>query len=165
MHSTGDRVAELDLVVRNAVPAQNHAAGFVDLLRTALQDLFEVIEIAIRGIRQQRKRGDRLAAHGVDIAQRIGRGDGAERVRIVDNGGEKIDGLHQGELRRQLVHAGIVGRVKPYQHVFIRDARNRGEHPVQNLWTQLRRSTRGFHVRGQLMLRNHTVLTIIGHWR
>ena len=28
-------------------------------------------------------------------------------------GVKEIDGLHQGELRRQLVHAGIVGSIKP----------------------------------------------------
>ena len=52
--------------------------------------------------------------------KRVGRRDGAEGVRVVDDRREEIHRLHQGELRRQLVHAGIVGSVKPDQHVLIR---------------------------------------------
>ena len=109
---------------------------------------FKIVEIAVGGIRQQRKRGDRLAAHGIDIAQRVGGGDGAKGVRIVDNGREEIDGLHQSELRRQLVHAGIVGGVKPYQHILIRPAGHRCQNLVQQLWTKLARSTGSLHVGG-----------------
>ena len=63
-------------------------------------------------------------------------------------GREEIHRLHQGELRRQLVHAGIVGSVKPYQHILIGPAGHARQNPVQKLWTQFGRSTRGFHVRG-----------------
>ena len=97
------------------------------------------------------ERGNGAAAHGVDVAERVGGGDGAEGVRIVDDGREEIHGMHEGELRRQFVDAGIVGGIKPDQHVFIRPARYGGQHLVQQLWTQLGRSTRSLHVGCKLL--------------
>ena len=139
--------------------AEHRAAGLVDLLRAALQDLRQIIQVALGRPSQNRKRRDRLAAHGVNVAQRIGRRDRAESVRIIHDRREEIHGLHQGTLRRQLVHAGIVGGVKPDQHVLVRPAWDPGEHLVQNLWTQLGRSTGRGSVRGQLArIRRATVL-------
>ena len=73
-----------------------------------------------------------------------------ECIRIVHNGRKEIHRLHQGEALRELVHARVIARVKPYQHVFVRHARQARQHLVQNLWTELRRSTGCFHVRSQL---------------
>ena len=63
------------------------------------------------------QRGERLAAHGVNIAQRVGGGDLAEGVRIVDDGGEEVDCLHQRLIGRDLIHAGVVGVVEADQNV------------------------------------------------
>jgi len=103
----------------------------VHLLGAASENLREIGEIAFRRKGHDGERGDGAAAHGVDVAQRVGGGNGAEGVRIVDDGGEEIHRLHQGTLRRQLVHAGIVGGVKPDQHVFIGPAGHGGQDLVQ----------------------------------
>ena len=79
--------------------AQNRAAGLVHLLRAALQNLFQVARIALARIGEDRERRDWPPAHRIDIAQRIGGGDRAEGVRVIDNRREEVDGLHQGELR------------------------------------------------------------------
>ncbi len=90
-----------------------------------------------------------VPAHGVDVAERVRRGDGSERERIVDNRSEKIDRLHQRHVGRQTVHSGVVGGIEADQNIGIFHARYAREHLVQDLWTQFRRSTRGFHVRRQ----------------
>ena len=42
------------------------------------------------------------AAHRVDVGERVGRGDAAEVVRIVDDRREEIDRLHEREIVAQL---------------------------------------------------------------
>ena len=111
----------------------------------------QVVEVALRGVSQNGERRNGAPAHGVDVAQSIGRRKGAEGGGIVDDGREEIHGLHQGKLRRQLVHAGIVGSVKPDQHVFVGPTGHGSQNLVQNLWTELGRSTRGFDVRRKLL--------------
>ena len=56
------------------------------------------------------QRGDRPAAHRVDVGQRVGRGDPAEVVRVVDDRREEVDRLHEREVVAQPVDAGVVGR-------------------------------------------------------
>ena len=126
VHQAGDRIAEQDLVAGDAVASKDGATGFPHLLGATLQDLFEVGEVALGGVGQHGERGDGASTHGVHIAQRVGGGDCAEGVRIVDDRGEKVYRLHQGELRRQLVHAGIVGGIKPDQHVVVGPAGHGG---------------------------------------
>ena len=48
-----------------------------------------------------------LAAHGVDVREGVGRGDPAEGRRVVDHGGEEIDGLHQGGIFPQAIDPGV----------------------------------------------------------
>jgi hypothetical protein len=67
---------------------------------------------AFSGKTDQRQRCERLAAHGVNVAQRVGCGDLAESVRVVDDGSEEIDGLHQRLIGRDLIHSGVVGVVE-----------------------------------------------------
>ena len=110
--------------------------------------MFEIAGVSLGRPADNRERRDRAAAHGVDVAQRIDRGDGAEGVRVVHDRGEEIHRLDEGELRRQLVHAGVVGGVKPDQHILIGPTGHGGEHPVQQLWTQFGRSTRRLDVCG-----------------
>ena len=62
-----------------------------------------------RASRAGRRRGSApmtgAAAHRVDVRQRVGRGDPAERVGVVDDRREEVDGLHErqvvGQLRRR----------------------------------------------------------------
>ena len=89
-------IAELHFIVANAVSAQQRAIGFVDLLRPALEDFRQLIQIAFGRPSQDGKRRDGFTSHGVDVAQRVGRGDGAECVRVIHDRRKEIDGLHQG---------------------------------------------------------------------
>ena len=57
------------------------------------------------------ERGDRRRAHRVDVRQRVGGGDAAERVRVVDDRREEVDGLHDRQVVGELDDAGVVGRV------------------------------------------------------
>ncbi len=52
------------------------------------------------------------AAHGVDVAHRVGCGDGAERGRIVDQRWEEIERADDGQLVAQSVDGGVVGGVE-----------------------------------------------------
>jgi hypothetical protein len=127
----GDRVTEFDFGIVDAVAAENRATGFAHFLETAEQNLFENFRVALAGKRDNRECGDRRTAHRVDIAQRIGGGDGAEGKRVVDNRREKIDGLHERKLVRQTIHSGVVGSIEADQNIRIGNARQSPQHPVQ----------------------------------
>ncbi len=145
----GDGVAELDVFFVDGVAADQGAAGFVDFFGAAAENLFEDGEVAGSGVGEDGEGGERARAHGVDVAQGVGGGDGAEGVGIVDDGGEEVDGLHEGTLRRELVHARIVGRLKPYEDVIVLPSRQARQSFVQNLWTKLCRSTGRFGALGE----------------
>ena len=55
------------------------------------------------------QRGERRAAHRVDVGQRVGRGDAPEVVRVVDDRREEVDGRDDRERVRHAVHRGVVG--------------------------------------------------------
>ena len=141
-------VAKLNLVIRHAVPTENGAAGLVHLLRPALQTFLQIPRVFRGRPGQNGERGDGAPAHRIDVAQRVGRSNGPVGVRVIDYRREEIHGLHQGKLRRQLVHSGIVGGVKPYQHILVGPTGHASQNPVQQLWTQLAGSTGGLHVGG-----------------
>ena len=50
-----------------------------------------------------------VAAHRVDVGERVGRGDPAEVIRVVDDRREEVDRLHERELVGELEHRGVVG--------------------------------------------------------
>src|SRR4030095_16742458 len=70
-----------------------------------------------------------FTAHGVDIAQRIGGGDLAENIGVIDDGGEKIDGVDDGEVGPKTIHPRVVGSFRSDQHVDVVKLRQ----AVQNL--------------------------------
>ena len=55
-----------------------------------------------------RERGQRTAAHRVDVADRVRRGDLAVDVRVVDDRREEIDRLHERRPALPPVHTRIV---------------------------------------------------------
>ena len=68
------------------------------------------IELVV-GEAGQVERGDRHAAHGVDVAERVGRRDLAVDEGVVHDRREKVDRLHDGEVRRQPVNARVIVRL------------------------------------------------------
>ena len=83
--------------------------------------------------------------HGVDVAQRVGRGDLTEPVRIVYDRREKIDGLDQCEVLGNLIDPGIVRPLQSDNHVGVgrdvKPAKRSGQVP----WRQLGRSAGALH--------------------
>ena len=63
----------------------------------------------------QRQRHDRLAAHGVDVGDRVGGGDAAEVERVVDDRHEEVGGGDQRLLVVELVDGGVVGGLDAHQ--------------------------------------------------
>jgi hypothetical protein len=57
------------------------------------------------------QRHDRLAAHGIDVGNRIGRGNAAEVVGIVHNRREEVGGRNHAGAVVKLPDRGIVGRL------------------------------------------------------
>ena len=62
------------------------------------------------------------AAHGVDVAHGVGRGDLAEGVGVVDDGREDVDRLDEGRARRRAVDAGVVAGVGRDEDARVEDA-------------------------------------------
>ena len=150
IHQPGHRVTELDLLVADRVAANHRAACFLHLGVAALENAFQDVEIASRVRKTHNgERRNRPASHGVNVAQRVGRGDLAEGVRVVHDGREEVHGLDQRQVGRELIHSRVVGGLKAYQDVRVGLFRQLGQHGVQNTWTQLGRSTRRLDHRGQ----------------
>ena len=63
------------------------------------------------------QRHQHLAAHRVDVAHRVGGGDRAVRVRVVDDGREEVDGLDDREVVAQAVDGGVVRAIEPDEEV------------------------------------------------
>jgi hypothetical protein len=68
------------------------------------------------------------AAHGVNVAQRIGGSDLAENERVVDQRGKEIDRLHEGGVRRDPIDARIVRCLETDQQVRIALLRKPRQH-------------------------------------
>ena len=116
----GDGEAVLEFWVLHGVAADERAAGFGRLGLTAEENLVEDLRIEfVGGKTRDVERGERLAAHGVHVAERVGRGNGSKGVGIVDDGGEEIDGLHEGLALVEAIDAGVVGEVEADEQVGI----------------------------------------------
>ncbi len=79
------------------------APGLVRLLGAAREDLAEDVPVpAFAREADHAERVEGLAAHGVDVADGVGRGDGAVVARVVDDGREEVD---RGDQCARLVQA------------------------------------------------------------
>ena len=99
VHGAGDGQAVLRLGVVDRMAADDLGAGRAHDVEAAAQHLAQRgrAELLERP-RHQVERGQRPAAHRVDVGQRVGRGDAPEVVGVVDDRREEVDGLHQREL-------------------------------------------------------------------
>ena len=144
MNDAGDRHAIFYFFVDDAVAADDHRAAFYNFVGAAFEDLTEngKVHLAL-GKTDDVHAGLGLAAHGVDIAQRIGRGNLPESIGIVDDGREKIHRVDDGQVGPQTKHPGVVGGFGADQHVGVFELRQ----VVQNLHevggAELSGSTRG----------------------
>ena len=117
VHKARDCQAVLGLVVVNAVPAHDGGAGLVDLLIAAAQDLVDNVGGHVLGHGHHVKRYLGLAAHGIDVRERVGGGNGTIGVGVIGDGREEVDRLHDGHVVGHAVDRRIVRLVKANQEV------------------------------------------------
>ena len=80
------------------------------------------------------QRVERRGAHGVDVGERVGGGDAAVVVGVVDDRREDVDRLDQGEIVAQLDDGGVVGRVVADQHARIGGDRQAASALCRSAW-------------------------------
>ncbi len=90
--------------------ARDRRAAFEDPMQNLGPEFFE---------RERRdvERGQRRAAHRVDVGKRVCGRDAAEVERVVHDGREEVDRLDEREIVAQAVHSGIVISVEPDENV------------------------------------------------
>ena len=130
--SAGDGEARLDLVVLDAMAADDGHAGLGHFVQSAAEDLAEdLVGEFSRGKADDRQRGQRPPAHRINVAERIGRRDLAERVGIIDRGREDVDRLYQGRMLIEQEHARVVAGRHSHQHAGIGGRGEPGQHALQ----------------------------------
>ena len=123
VHGAGHREAVLGLGVVDRVPADDARARRGDRVGAAAQDLRQHLgPERLERERDEVERGHRHAAHRVDVRQRVGGRDAPERVRVVDDRGEEVGGLHERQLVAELHDAGVVGGVGRDEHARVASA-------------------------------------------
>ena len=108
VHVPRDREAELDLPVANRMAPEEHDPGAAERLGPAPDHLAQDREVGPLGEPHDRERGDRLPAHGVDVAQGVRGRDPPILVGIVHHGRDEVDRLHEREVGRDAIHARVV---------------------------------------------------------
>ena len=117
VYQTSHRQAVLHAGIGNGVPTRQRAPGFGHLFGTAAQDLPQHVQIHALGEADEIQRRFDLTAHGVDIAQGIGRGNLSESIGVIDHRREEIHRLHQGNVLGNAVDGSIVPAVVTNQKV------------------------------------------------
>ena len=108
--------------------------------------------------RRNRKRRERAAAHGVDVAQRVGCGDLAVDERVVDDRREEIDRLHDRRAVIPPVHTGIVRIPEVHQNPWVSLRRDVAQHLSELASGEFARSTgAAHHLSEPLLFREHVV--------
>ena len=95
------------------------------------------------------ERGERLATHGVDVGEGIRRGDLTKEVRVVDDGREEVDGLHEREIRSQQKDARVVEGLASNDETRIRPQGKTAQRAREVTRTQLGRSAGAARERGE----------------
>jgi hypothetical protein len=143
-----DRVAELHLRL-DRVAAAEKRARLAYLLVAAAQDLRPPFGREAAREARQRQRRERPSAHGVDVRERVRRGDRAVVARVVDDGREEIHGLHERDayVRRQALaraehdDSGVVERLGSDDHAGVLAVGDVAQHLRELALRQLGRST------------------------
>src|SRR5579859_2072973 len=112
MDQAGYGIAELCFFVADAVAAYYGASGFDHFGEAAGENALEDADVGLVGETDEGHRGERLPAHGVNVAERVGGGDLAEGVGVVDDGRKEVDRLYERLVGRELIHSGVVGVIE-----------------------------------------------------
>src|SRR5262249_51469286 len=107
--SPSNCVSKFYFFVTNRVTSQQRDACFSEFIEAATHNFPQNALIdPLRGESNKAESRLCLAAHRVNVAQRVGRRDLTERVRIIHNGREEIDRLHYCYISCELKDAGVV---------------------------------------------------------
>ena len=149
MNDARDGHPVLQLFVDDAVAADDDGPGRSHALGPTPDDVGEHVEIKLPFRKPDDVEGrDRLAAHRVDVAQRVGGSDLAERVRVVHDRREEIDGVDDRQVVAQAEYSRIVGRLGSDDQIRMIERREAVQHVHQVGRAELRRSTgRGYLLR------------------
>ena len=98
------------------------------------------------------QREERDAAHGVDVAERVHHGDGAEIVGVVDDRREEVDRLNHGQVVRQAIDGSVVARVEPDEQIIVLHVGEVAQDLAEVLGAELPRSTRAGRQTGKTEL-------------
>ena len=99
--------------------ARDGAASLDALVGAARQNLAGDLDAQAARDAQQVHGMARPPAHGVDVRQRVGRGDLAKQERVVDHRREEVDGLHEAKVLPYAEDACIVGGIEPHEQVVV----------------------------------------------
>ncbi len=138
MDKTQDDQPVFGLFILDGMPAGQHHAGFAGFLGAAAQDFGADLSRQIGRQGGDIQRQERPPAHGVDIREGIGGGDGAIIVRIVHHRGEEIGGDDQGALRIQTPDRRVVRLTQTHQQVRVIAGRENALQRAQHLRQRLR---------------------------
>ncbi len=118
VNDAGDRQAEFNLRILDTMAADQSAASLVELIKSASQHQPQHLYIDVfSGKTNETHSGHRASAHGVDVRQGISRRHLPEGEGIVDDRRDNVDGLHQGNFRREQVNPGVIGLFQTDQNL------------------------------------------------
>ena len=111
-HATGHGDAELGLPIDHRVASRDDSSRLGELVGRTLKEPLQLFEGKILRPGGDVEPEEDLAAHRVDVAHRVGRADGAGRVRVVDDGRKEIEGLDDRDVRRDEIDGRVVARLE-----------------------------------------------------
>ena len=127
MGQAGDGEAVFRLGVLDGVTSHDGDAGLGRLLGSAAQHLLEDAPGQVVGEGHDVQGGDGAGARRVDVAERVGGGNGAVVVGVVDHRREEVNRLHQRGIGAQPVDGGVVAGADADQQVGVLDTRQRAD--------------------------------------
>src|SRR4051794_10954910 len=91
------------------MPAQDETTGASGHLHGAAENLAQHLEgKAVTGPAHEVQSEQRLCPHGVDVAERVGYGNGSPRRRVVNDRREEVHRGYQRAVRRQRKDGGVI---------------------------------------------------------
>ena len=153
---SGDGVPEFDFLILHGVAAKQRDARFAQLVESAAKDFADGpgLEALFRE-RGDRERGQRPAAHRVDVADGVGRGDLAVDVRVVDDRREEVDGLHERRSALPREHTRIVRGPEVDEDAVVGRGWDSAQHLSELACGEFARSTGAGDHLGQTLVHRH----------
>ena len=142
MRSPGDGESVFELRVDDSVSTDDERAGFVYFILTAGENAGKDLEGKVLGWeRYDIECGERLAAHRVDVGQRVRSSNLTKVVRVVDDRREEIHRLDEREIVAQHEDPRVVEGLTTHENAAVGVHRHAAQRLGQVTRTQLGGST------------------------